>query len=78
MRERIKQAMARAFSLNDPAQIPDDVRINAFKAWDSVAHLMLMLELENEFGVRIATDTMLDLTGMAEITAFLEQSGVAQ
>lgn len=71
MREQIKSAMSRAFGGIPIEQIPDDAQINKFQLWDSVGHLMLMLELENEFGVSIPTDSMLTLLSIDLIEAYL-------
>lgn len=37
------------------------------EAWDSLGHLRLMMEIEQEFGVRFSTNQLRQLTSLAEI-----------
>lgn len=73
MRRRIKEVVARVVEL-DPDQVPDQARSEELPGWDSLRQLELMLELEREFGVHVSTETMLELTSLAEIEAFLARS----
>ena len=73
MREHIKEVMAGVFDVS-PEQIPEDADTETFAAWDSLAHMQLMLALESEFGVSIPSETMLELLSLEEIEAFLESS----
>ena len=57
MMERIKRVMARTFDI-PIADIGDDAEINSLPNWDSLGHMLLMLELEAEFGVSISTATL--------------------
>jgi len=74
MKNQIKEAMMRAFGFSDVSQVPDNATINALREWDSVAHLMLILELENEFKIKIPSDAMLDLLSLEDIENFLVAS----
>jgi acyl carrier protein len=58
----------------DPQAIPDDARSEQLPGWDSLRHLELMLALESEFGVRIPSETMLDLTTLPAIERFVQDA----
>lgn len=58
--------------------IDDGTSIATLEAWDSIAHLTLMVALEKEFDVSIATDKAIELTGVAEIKEFLSKSSKDQ
>lgn len=49
-----------------------DLRIGDVDQWDSVAHLDLMSEVEQEFGVRFDLDEMTALTSLPELLNCLE------
>lgn len=72
MRERLKQVMGSVFEL-DPAEIPDDASGTNVPGWDSLRHLELLLALEAEFGIHIASQEMLELVSLPVIEDFLER-----
>jgi acyl carrier protein len=71
MRDRVRAIMADVFAV-DSAQLPDTVTSDDLEQWDSLAHLSLMLELETEFGVEIASDAMGELLSLEAIVTYLE------
>lgn len=76
MHEQIKRVVARVFRV-DPAEIPDDARSDQVEGWDSLHHLELMLALELEFGVRIPTERMIELTSLPAIEEFVAGAAAA-
>lgn len=71
MRDQIKAVMARIFEVPE-GQLPDDAAIAEVPQWDSLKHLELMLELENEFSVSIPAPTMLELFTLNAIEEYLK------
>jgi acyl carrier protein len=55
----------------DPSAIPDDVRIGHFERWDSLAHLRLVLALEEQIGRQLDPDESVRIETLADITALL-------
>jgi len=55
----------------DPSAIPDDVRIGRFERWDSLAHLRLVLALEEQIGRQLDPDESVRIETLADITALL-------
>ena len=75
MKEQIKEVMARTFDI-PISDITDDAKINGVPNWDSLGHMLLMLELEAEFGVSISTDDMTNLLSLDLLHAYLQGNGL--
>jgi acyl carrier protein len=75
MREKIKEVMSRTFDI-PVSDITDDAKINGIPNWDSLGHMLLMLELEAEFGVSISTDDMTNLLSLDLLNAYLQGNGL--
>ncbi len=52
--------------------ITEDTMIEDVEQWDSLAHVMIIGELESKLGVSIPLDEAIELTGMKEL---LEKAG---
>ncbi|GAA2214287.1 hypothetical protein GCM10009850_097520 [Nonomuraea monospora] len=46
-------------------------------AWTSLRHVTLLIEIENEFGVRFSNAEMTTMRSLGDIRAALERKGVA-
>ena len=55
---RIRAAFAKILHV-DPASLKDDTRRGELEAWDSMAHLDLVAELETQLSVQIEPDDAL-------------------
>jgi acyl carrier protein len=51
----------------DPATIPDDVRLGQFELWDSLAHLRLVLGIEQRLGRQLDPDEAVRIETLADI-----------
>lgn len=72
MREKIISLIEEV--LNLPAgSINEDTMIGDVEEWDSLAHVMIIGELEEKLGISIPLDEAIELTGMKEL---LEKAGV--
>lgn len=71
MREKIIKLIEEA--LNVPAgTITEDTMIEDVEEWDSLAHVMIIGELEEKLGVSLPLEEATELTGMREL---LEKCG---
>lgn len=52
--------------------ITENTRIEDVEEWDSLAHVMIIGELEEKLGIVIPLDEAIELTGMKEL---LEKAG---
>ncbi|MFE9581118.1 acyl carrier protein [Nocardia sp. NPDC006044] len=53
------------------ADLPDEPATHNLRRWDSLHHMMLMLALEGEFGLRIEPEATPSLTSAAAIEAHI-------
>jgi acyl carrier protein len=68
--EQAKILLAEAVS-REVAAIPDDVRIGGFDAWDSLAHLRLVLGIEQRIGRQLDADEAIRIESLQDIAALL-------
>ncbi len=55
---------------------PDNLEYQQIPEWDSVAHMQLMAELEDEFGIELDIDDIIDFSGFKVGIAILEKYNV--
>jgi acyl carrier protein len=76
MNDKLRDCFSR--SLGIPLErVTDDLAYNSLKAWDSVAHMALVAELETEFDVMFDTDDILGMSTVAKAREILARLGVA-
>lgn len=74
--DKLKQVMGSV--LRVPAgQIDDSTSPDTIEAWSSLAHLDLILAIEEEFGVTIPDEEVGDLTSYKLLRLTLDEQGVA-
>jgi acyl carrier protein len=71
--EQAKNLLAEAANC-DPATIPDDVQIGRFERWDSLAHLRLVLRIEEQIGRQLDPDESIRIENLAHIAKLLGTS----
>lgn len=55
------------------ADIPDDAAIGRLENWDSLAHMRLILALEEHLGAALTPDTVVGLGSLADVVTVLEE-----
>jgi acyl carrier protein len=70
---KFRECIIEALKLRGEEYRPD-LRIGDVEQWDSVAHLDLMSEIEQEFGVRFDLDEITTLTSLPELLSRLEKA----
>ena len=68
--EQAKILLAEAVNC-EAAAVPDDVRIGGFDAWDSLAHLRLVLGIEQKIGRQLDADEAIRIWSLQDIAALL-------
>ena len=74
--ETLREVIALTFDVPAATIGPETGQADCPK-WDSLAHLNLMLALEDAFGLRLSVDEIKSLTSVPAILAHLEAAGVA-
>jgi acyl carrier protein len=72
MKNRIIAATARALEVPE-SSLDESASAETLEAWDSLGHVAVMLEIEQEFGVQFATEELEHLTSIDKIHERLQQ-----
>ncbi|MEQ1860612.1 MAG: acyl carrier protein [Chthoniobacteraceae bacterium] len=73
MDTRLRQLLARVFKVA-PESLTPDSGPHTIPAWDSAAHMNLIIELEKEFSVQFSDDEVVDLVSIEAIAQRLAKS----
>lgn len=68
--ERVREIVVETFDL-DPGEIGPDASAQTLAAWTSLAHLRLMTNIEQAFGLRLTMDEMTTMTSVRAIESVL-------
>lgn len=61
MEERVQQVFVQTFNVPEDL-INDELKYSEIPQWDSVAHMSLIVALEDEFDIMIDTDDVIDMS----------------
>jgi len=59
-----------------PEQVVDELGYNTIPTWDSTAHMILIAELENAFGIMLDTDDIIDMSSVGKVKEILLKYGI--
>ena len=72
-----KLQLAFSTGLAIPADsVKDDLTYNTIPEWDSTAHMILVVELENQFNIMLDTDDIIDMSSVAKAKEILAKYDV--
>ena len=74
--KKLKEILAKVL-LIDESQISDEMSRKTVKEWDSMAHLMLVSELESAFEVTMEDDDIMEIQTVADIKEILQKLGIS-
>lgn len=66
MKEEIIKLIAEILQV-DPERITENTTANELEEWDSLAHVMIIGELQDRLGIQIPLDEAVDIVSVAEI-----------
>jgi acyl carrier protein len=72
LNQKLVEIVSRTFNVSPSLVTPETSPENT-SAWDSIGHLNLILELEDEFQVRFPTEQIPELNSVARIQEALAQ-----
>jgi acyl carrier protein len=72
---KLKEAFADALAISTD-QVTDDLKYRGIPEWDSISHMVLISELEEEFDVEIETDDVIDMSSFQKAQEILTKYGV--
>lgn len=68
--EKLHETFARMLNINI-AKVNDDLAYDSVPEWDSVAHMILVTELENVFDIMLDTDDVIDMSSVGKAKEIL-------
>jgi acyl carrier protein len=74
LRRRVENVVARQFELS-PDDMRGDIRMGNPPQWDSVGHMGLVFELENEFGITFPSFSLAEMQTVDKIVSLIEAEG---
>ncbi|EKP0261925.1 acyl carrier protein [Aeromonas sobria] len=72
----LEQVFAEALGI-DIGSVNDGLAYNSIPQWDSVAHMGLIAQLEDHYGVLLDTDDIIDMSSVAKAREILAKYGIA-
>jgi acyl carrier protein len=60
-----------------PEKLPHDAALGEFEHWDSLAQLMILSSLEQEFGLSIEPEAAVELNSVAKLCEYVNLHGAA-
>ncbi|BCJ77260.1 acyl carrier protein [Catellatospora sp. IY07-71] len=73
--ERLRTVFADALQL-PPGTDVDHLKYRDIEQWDSLGHMTLVAAIEDEFGVQLDTDQVIDLSSFKVAADMLRDAGV--
>ncbi|GAA1650536.1 acyl carrier protein [Catellatospora bangladeshensis] len=73
--ERLRTVFADALQL-PPGTDVDQLKYRDIEQWDSLGHMTLVAAIEDEFGVQLDTDQVIDLSSFKVAADMLRDAGV--
>jgi acyl carrier protein len=72
IKDRLKAIMAEVFEIN-VSDIKDDASQKTMDVWDSLQHLNLMVEIEDQFDLEFAPEDIGEMTTLEKIIQNIEK-----
>lgn len=72
--DRIASVFSRVLGI-DVDSVTDELRYNSIPQWDSIAHMSVVAALEEEFGVMIDMDDVIDMSSVGKAREILRKHG---
>ena len=75
MEKKLKELLAKIFSV-DASAITDNTTPDTLENWDSLRHMNLVVSIEEEFGVELSDDQVVEILSYQLIKIVLQEHGV--
>ena len=72
---KLKRSFEEALTI-DQSIINEDLAYQSIEQWDSISHMVLISQLEDDFGVSIDTDDVIDMSSFGKAKVILMKYGV--
>ena len=72
MQQKIIEIIARVLEV-DLDEVTLDTEIGELPEWDSMHHIHIISELENEFGCKLPEEELMDLEDVSDIVSLIKE-----
>jgi acyl carrier protein len=72
---KLYQSFANALNISIE-QITDELAYQSITEWDSITHMILISQLEDDFNVSIDTDDVIDISSVSKAQEILTKLGI--
>ena len=73
---KLTQCFATALNIQEEL-VQDELAYQSIPEWDSISHMVLIAQLEDDFSVSIDTEDVIDLSSVAKAKEILTKLGVS-
>ena len=73
--QKYEKAFIDSFELSD-REILEELEYNSIEAWDSIGHMNLIGNIEDEFGILMEMDDIIDLSSYKKVMELLKKYDV--
>jgi acyl carrier protein len=56
--------------------LTEDLDASKVPTWDSLNHITLIVEIEQQFGIELTTDELADLRNVGDMVTLIEKKGI--
>jgi acyl carrier protein len=76
MRKALQEIFVREIALR-PEDFTEELAYNSIPEWDSQAHMVIVLAIEEKFNISLESDDVVSMTTVSKIFDLLRNKGVA-
>ena len=73
--QRIRNVFSQALAISEEL-VNEELFYSSVKEWDSVAHMALVAALEEEFGIMLDTEEVIDMSSFVVAVEILKKHGI--
>lgn len=73
--QKLREIFAESLGI-EVSQVTDDLTYNSIPEWDSIAHMALISEIDDQFDTMLDTDDVLDMSTFAKAKEILTKYDV--
>lgn len=75
MEQSVREIFFNELGIGDD-QFSDDLAYNSIPEWDSASHMVIIIAMEEKFGVELSPDDVVSMTTIPKIYAVLQSKGI--
>lgn len=73
--QKLREAFSRALNI-DIAKVTDSLNYQSISAWDSISHMVLISEIEQEFNISVDVNDVIDMSSFAKAKIILAKYNI--